>query len=142
MTDTRLFKFLAAGRRSPLGTGVWTPGRPRSVRGKLVPCRHGIHYCRAEHLPYHVKLGPELWLFEDMSPGEAFEHETNKMVTRKGMIVTRFEAWTPGAIAQWADDCTQHIAHLRMPAPRTRVAREAWAASASAAWEARAASAW
>ena len=28
------------------GTGKWTKNRWRTVKGELVPCSNGLHYCR------------------------------------------------------------------------------------------------
>ncbi len=94
VSDAKAYKFTAAGGRAAYGSGRWEIGKPRSTHAKpLVPCKAGIHYCRPEHLGWWIN--DELYEFEDLTPGEAFEHDGSKMVTRKGMLIRRVEAWTP-----------------------------------------------
>ncbi|MCR4338567.1 MAG: hypothetical protein NUW01_01630 [Gemmatimonadaceae bacterium] len=90
MTDT-LYKVLDAAQQPHHGgTGRWTKGRWRTATGPLVPCENGIHYCRRDQLVRW--LGPTIWLFEDGSPGETVD-AGDKMVTRKGRVVERVDAW-------------------------------------------------
>ena len=93
MTAGTAYKVLADGQSSHHGgSGKWRKGKWRTVKGDLVPCSNGLHYCRPDQL---IKwLGPQIWVFEDGSPDETIDHG-DKMVTRKGRIVEKVEAWTP-----------------------------------------------
>jgi len=104
MTDLA-YKVLDADRRSCHGgTGLWTPGRPRSVRAALVPCQHGIHFCRRDQLVQW--LGPTIWVFEDLSPDETID-AGDKMVTRKGRIVEQVETWNETTARLFAADVAE-----------------------------------
>src|SRR5581483_7154675 len=91
----KAYKFTAAGGRAAYGSGRWEIGKPRGdARRKAVACQHpAIHYCKPKHLGWWIN--DELYEFEDLTPDEAFEHDGSKMVTRKGMLIRRVEAWTP-----------------------------------------------
>ena len=86
------------------GSGVWTPGKPRSVRGELEACRRGIHYCRRDQLIRW--LGPTIWTFEDLTPEETID-VGDKMVTRKGRILERVEAWDETTARLFAADVAE-----------------------------------
>ncbi|HEV2065064.1 MAG TPA: hypothetical protein VGS00_11010 [Thermoanaerobaculia bacterium] len=102
MTD---YKLRLEGRRSPMGTGVWAPGRARSVHGPLVPCKRGLHFCRG--LEQAVGwLNAELWTFEDLTPEETID-AGDKMVTRKGRILERVESWNERTARLFAADCAE-----------------------------------
>jgi hypothetical protein len=100
MRDTVEYKFTLANGAAPFGRGIWHPARWRSVEGQLVGCQHGIHYCLERHLAGWIS--EELWLFEDGSPVEAFEHERSKMVTRRGRVTDRLAGWTADAMAHFS----------------------------------------
>jgi|DewCreStandDraft_4_1066084.scaffolds.fasta_scaffold31767_3 hypothetical protein len=102
--SSEAYKFLRAGRLPLHGRGAWTPGKARSVRGQLEPCKRGIHYCRAEYLAYWIS--EELWTFEDLTPDEAFEFDT-KVVTRKGRIVEQLTGWNKRTARLFAADCAE-----------------------------------
>jgi len=91
------------------GRGKWTPGRWRTVRGDLVPCRSGLHYCRGVQIVSW--LGPELWVFEDGAPDETIDHG-DKMVTRRGRVTRRIDAWDERMARLFAADCAEHVLHL------------------------------
>jgi hypothetical protein len=79
----KLYKVLDARNRSIHGgCGKWTPGRWRSVRGDLIPCKRGLHLCRADQVLDW--LGPRIWEVE--TDGEVIEHG-NKYIARKARIV-------------------------------------------------------
>lgn len=42
------------------GTGRWQPGKWRTVKGELEPCRRGLHLARRQDLV--LWLGPAIWL--------------------------------------------------------------------------------
>ena len=101
MTD---YKVLSNGRSCHGGRGKWTPNRRRSVRGSLVPCRRGIHYCRDEQVL--AWLDDELWEFVDLTPGEAID-AGDKMVTRAGKVTKKYEAWNERTARLFAVDCSR-----------------------------------
>ena len=68
------------------GTGKWRLNRWRGVRGRLVPCRNGIHLCRAQDLPRWVANGT-LWRCE--VDGEQIVHKDCKVVVRRAQPVER-----------------------------------------------------
>ncbi len=105
MTDRALYKVTAEnGASHHGGKGIWTPGEWRTVEGTLDPCRNGIHYCRPDQLVQW--LGPTIWLFEDGSPDETVD-AGDKMVTRKGRIVERVEAWNDVTARLFAADVAE-----------------------------------
>ena len=101
----RAYKVLSDDRRSHHGgSGIWTPNRARSVKGDIVPCRNGLHYCRHDQLVRW--LGPTIWVFEDLAPGETVD-AGDKMVTRRGRIVERVETWNEVTARLFAADCAE-----------------------------------
>jgi len=86
------------------GTGKWVKGRARNVKGELMPCRNGLHYCTRDQLVGW--LGPQIWLFEDLSPDETVDGG-DKMVTRKGRVVERLETWNDMTARLFAADCAE-----------------------------------
>src|SRR5262245_31551424 len=109
------FKVLGPEQRSHHGgTGAWRKGQWRSVKGELIPCENGIHYCGRDHLVRW--LGPTIWVFEDGTPDETID-AGNKLVTRKGRVVERLETWNETTARLFAADCAEAVLHL-IPAPR------------------------
>lgn len=101
MTD---YKVLRRGAACHGGWGKWTKGRRRSVRGRLVPCENGIHYCRDSQI---LKwLGGELWEFVDLTPDEAVDCG-DKRVTRAGKVTQRYETWNERTARLFAVDCSR-----------------------------------
>jgi hypothetical protein len=146
-----LYKVLDTGGR-PFhgGTGKWTKGRWRSVKGPLVACQNGLHACTIEQLP--AWLGPELWRFE--VDGELID-AGDKVVARRARITERIETWNDRTARLFAADCADHVLPLferHYPTDdRPRKAIEAARASArgeidrkalAAAWAAARAAAW
>ena len=104
-TDTRGYKVLSDAQTSHHGgNGKWVKGRARSVQGNLVACWNGLHYCTRDQLVRW--LGPQIWLFEDLSPEETLDAD-DKMVTRKGRIVERLDAWNETTARLFAADCAE-----------------------------------
>jgi hypothetical protein len=85
------YKFLR-----PNGTSVFTafrwelpPGGPgRWVDARVVPCRSGIHACRASDLPFWI--APTLYEIE--LEGEIVELPS-KLVASRGRLLRRVDAW-------------------------------------------------
>ena len=99
------FKVLGADRQSHHGgTGTWTPGKPRLVRGELRACYRGIHYCRPDQLV--MWLGPTIWLFDDLTPDETVD-AVDKMVTRKGRVTEQLTTWNDRTARLFAADCAE-----------------------------------
>jgi hypothetical protein len=101
--ENTTYKVLKNGRSCYGGGGQWTPNRNRYVRGKVVACKHGIHYCRGAQLLNW--LGPELWLFEDR--GDKHDDRDDKCVTNRGRITERIEAWNEEVARLFAVDCSR-----------------------------------
>ena len=93
------------------GAGKWEKGRWRTVKGDIVPCKNGLHYCRRDQLIGW--LGPQIWVFEDGSPGETVDHG-DKMVARRGRIVERCELWNETTARLFAADVAE-IALVYIP---------------------------
>jgi hypothetical protein len=103
--ENTTYKVLKNGRSCYGGGGQWTPNRNRYVRGKVVACQHGIHYCRGAQLLNW--LGPELWLFEDR--GDKHDDRDDKCVTNRGRITERIEAWNEEVARLFAVDCARAV---------------------------------
>ena len=147
-----LYKCLATGRQSPYGRGVWTPSRWRTTKGELIPCRRGIHFCREDQIVSW--LNAELWTFEDGALDSTID-AGDKMVTRKGRVLERVQAWDARTARLFTADCAEHVLpifeRLRPDDDRPRLAIEAaravargeiGAAAGAAAWAAAGAAAW
>jgi hypothetical protein len=110
------YKVLDADQRSMHGgTGKWTVGRWRSVRGDLVPCERGLHLCRPQDLLYWI--GPVIWEVE--VEGEVIE-AGDKVVARKARIVRKVEAWNERTARLFAADCAEDVLHL-VPEPQRAI---------------------
>ena len=143
------------------GTGRWTKGRWRSVRGPLVACENGLHLTDLAHLLRW--LGPAIWEVE--TTGEVID-AGDKFVARRARVARRLEAWTERTARLFAADCAEHVLHL-IPDEQSRLTCEvaiyvarcyadgeateeelaaagaaAWAAAGAAAWAAAGAAAW
>ena len=101
------------GRSMHGGTGRWTPGRWRSVRGDLVPCRNGLHLCRPQDLVHW--LGPVIW--EAEAEGELVEAE-DKVVARRARVLRRVEAWDDRTARLFAAACAEDALAFADPAQR------------------------
>jgi hypothetical protein len=92
------YKFLGAGRVAPF-TGFRWPVDEWVEAAEVGRCRHGVHACRADQLPYW--LGRELWDVE--LDGRIVEHE-RKIVATRGRLMRRREEWTPALLYDFAGD--------------------------------------
>lgn len=126
------------------GTGKWTPGKWRSVRGDLVPCEHGLHLCRPQDLVHW--LGPVIW--EAEVDGEVIE-QGDKVVARCARVVRRVDTWNERTARLFAAWCAEQVLvyagpeHRDTLAETIRVVREAaWSAAEAAAWSAAWLAAW
>ena len=152
-----LYKYLLADGRAPTGTGRYTKGRYRSVRGVLVPCRNGLHATTADNLVPHIN--ETLWRVE--IDGEYVWHDDllmgRKLVARRMLTVERIEAWNDRTTRLFAVECAERVLPLferdrpgdSRPREALTVARRfadgqatreelaaAWAAARDAAWAA------
>src|SRR5690349_5167060 len=101
------YKFTRTGGHPTYGRGVWKPGVWRIATPPLQPCVRGIHYCKGRNLiPW---LSDELWLFED--GGEPID-AGDKMVTTRGRITGRVEAWNQTTARLFAADCAEAVLPL------------------------------
>jgi hypothetical protein len=89
------------------GTGKWTKGRWRSVKGEIVACHNGLHFCTIDQLPQW--LGPEVWEFE---PSGEIIDAGDKLVCAKGRITRKIETWNETAARLFAADCAEHVLPL------------------------------
>jgi hypothetical protein len=95
------YKFLRAGRVGPFSEFRWPEAGEwvRSASG-VAACRHGIHACRLEHLPWW--LTDELWEIE--LGGEPTAHD-HKLVASSGRLISRIADWTPACAEEFAAAC-------------------------------------
>ena len=107
-----IYKFLHADGRAPTGTGRYTKGRWRSVRGVLVPCRCGLHATTADNLVPHIN--ETLWRVE--IDGEYVWHDDllmgRKLVARRMLTVERIEAWNDRTTRLFAVECAERVLPL------------------------------
>ena len=103
-----LYKWLdAEGVSCHGGYGKWDlpngkPGKWRRVHGQLVPCKNGIHLCRAQDL-----LGwcaPRLFVAEH---GGALVIAENKVVVRKARLLREVTTWNDRIARLFACDCAE-----------------------------------
>ena len=104
-----LYKFLRADGSAPSGTGRYTKGRWRNVRGVLVPCQRGLHATTADHLVPHinealwrVEIGGEYVWHGDPSMGR-------KLVARRMRVVERIAAWNERTARLFAVECAERV---------------------------------
>ena len=101
------FKVLGPGQVSYHGgSGKWTPGKWRNVRGRLVRCQNGLHYVALAQLVQW--LGPEIWAFEPF-PGTEVIGDRDKLVCRKGRITEQYIGWNEQSARLFAADCAEHV---------------------------------
>lgn len=112
-----LYKVLDANLRSMHGgSGRWTPGRWRSVKGPLVPCENGLHLCRIDQIIGWI--GPRIWIAE--TDGEVID-AGNKVVARRARI-TREVTPTDAAWRRFAADCAEDALPYVRPEDRETLA--------------------
>lgn len=105
------FKFLARGAIGPLSGHAWE--KPTSARaggwlgveGSLIPCRRGVHACRADELAHW--LHDELWLIELASP---VTEGVDVLVARRGRLVGEVTEWSAGGASRFAAAARDHAA--------------------------------
>jgi hypothetical protein len=102
-----LYKVTTQDGTALLGKGRWRKGRWRSVRGPLVPCRNGLHLCRADQLVYW--LGPVIW--EAEVDGEIID-AGDKVVARRARVIRRLDSWNERTARRFAADCAEDVLHL------------------------------
>jgi len=155
---TALYKVLGAHQESCHGgTGRWTRGKRRSVKGTLVPCSNGIHLCTGNDLLHWLK--DTIW---EVRASTEHIRDTNKTVVRWAYLV-RKTPWNSQIARLFAADCAERVVHLNPDDPRVpaailaarqyafgligAAARDAardaaWAAAGDAAGDAARAAAW
>ena len=98
------FKFLAAGAIGPLSQFAWpAPGIWIEAAGDLVPCRVGVHVCRADELAHWIH--DELWAVDiagDEIPG------IDCLVVRRARLSHRIDAWSHGGHQRFGEACVAH----------------------------------
>jgi hypothetical protein len=108
MSAETFYKVLGRdGRSFHGGNGVWYKNRWREVDGPLVPCRNGLHLCRAEHLLQWI--GPTIWRAE--YDGEMIELD-DKVVARRARVTEKIEAWNERTSRLFAADCAERVLYL------------------------------
>lgn len=141
-----LFKILGADR-VPChgGVGRWPePGVWREVEGAIVPCRNGLHLCRARSLLLWARAGATVWRVE--VDGDVLE-SYGKVVASRARLVELVGVLTPRVLRLTAADIAESVAHLHDHDPACmeaiRVARlHANGLASSAMMEAAGAAAW
>jgi len=109
-----LYKWLRADNSAPVGSGKWTKGRWRSVKGELVACQNGLHLARPQDLVHHIS--ERLWLAE-ADPSEMVDGG-DKIVVRRARVVQRVETIDDRSLRAFAADCAEKVVHLTGPDPR------------------------
>jgi hypothetical protein len=120
VADRIAFKFLARRAVGPLSGHRWEmPDGARAggwleVEGPLVPCRTGVHACRASELAHW--LHDELWLVE---LGEPVTRGIDALVARRGRLLAEVTAWSAGGASRFAAAAHDHAAErvVTFPAP-------------------------
>lgn len=145
-----LFKILGADR-VPChgGVGRWpVPGVWREVKGHIVPCRNGLHLCRARSLLLWAQAGATVWRAE--VDGDVLE-SYSKVVASRARLIEPVGVLTPRVLRLTAADMAERVAHLHDHDPACmeaiRVGRlhahglasdammeSAWSAAQDAAW--------
>ena len=106
-----LFKILGADR-VPChgGVGRWPePGVWREVEGAIVPCRNGLHLCRARSLLLWAQAGATVWRAE--VDGDVLEGY-GKAVASRARLVEMVGVLTPRVLRLTAADMAESVAHL------------------------------
>lgn len=112
------YKFTRRGGRALFNDFAWPlPAAGRAgdwveVSGPLQPCRHGLHVCRREDLPYW--LHDELWQVE--IAGTSLPAHDGQVVGR-ARLVRPVEAW-PDVQRTFASQCLARAEALRARAPK------------------------
>ena len=88
------------------GSGKWTVGEWRSVRGVLEPCAVGLHIVTAAQLPGW--LGPVICPFEPAPDTEIIDAD-DKLVCRKGRIGEPYANWNERTMRLFACDCAERV---------------------------------
>jgi hypothetical protein len=100
------YKFLRPDRIGPFSAFRWPePGTWVHAGDETVPCRRGIHACRASDLPWW--LAEELWEIELADASEVEEH---KLVSRAGRLQRRVNGWDAVAARELAEACAWRAA--------------------------------
>ena len=90
--------------------GAWTP----KLTGRLVPCGHGYHLCRATDLIGW--LGPAIFLAE---PKGRILKARDKVVVRQARLLRRLDTWTEQTARLFACDCAEHVLGRSLKQPST-----------------------
>ena len=106
-----LFKILGADRVPCYGgVGRWpVPGVWREVEGPIVPCRSGLHLCRARHLLLWAQAGATVWRAE--VDGDVLEGDS-KVVASRARLVEPVGVLTARVLRLTAADMAESVAHL------------------------------
>lgn len=110
------YKFLRADGSTAFSDFRWPlpDGAPGAwVEAPVVPCRSGVHACRAADLPFWV--GEALYAIE--LDGEIVA-EATKVVAARGRLVRRVDAWQDGgrdAYTRWCADRGHELAGAEAP---------------------------
>jgi len=100
------WKFLRAGGRSPFTGFDWTAlNGGWATPGAAEACQAGIHACRQADLPYW--MSDELWQIELAEP---VADGGEKVVSPRGRLVRRVEAWTAETARELARACVARTA--------------------------------
>lgn len=113
--ETNLFK-VTTNDGSPIhgGKGRWgipagEAGRWRTVKGKLVPCKNGLHLCHIADLV--IWLGPAIWIAEVDETDEVLTTR-DAFLVRKARLRSRVVAWDERAARRYAADVAERTLPL------------------------------
>lgn len=99
------YKVLDENMRSMHGgSAKWTPGRKKTVKGDIIPCVNGLHYCRDE-VELLTWLGPVICECEiSVEHVDAYD----KGVARWIRIAEPNPYWNERTARHFACDCAEH----------------------------------
>jgi len=152
---TIYYKSTGPNGESSIGPGKWhlpqgdQPGAWRIAHGPLSLCNNGIHACRREDLIWW--LGERIFTFE-LAGNELIE-SNNKVLNRKGRLLTELEAWNDDTARAWVDDCRREFefssidwsvtwSATRLAARLATPSARRWARLSATRWELRLETQW
>lgn len=102
---SRYWKFLRAGRISPIAGYAWPPAGQWVEAEDTRTCYQGVHSCRVRDLPYW--LHEELW---EVEYAGAVVEGPFKVIGTRARLVAPVPEWTPGSAQEFALACVARTA--------------------------------
>jgi hypothetical protein len=102
---SRYWKFLQAGRISPMAGYAWPPAGQWVEAPSARACYRGVHSCRVADLPYW--LHDELWEVEYAGP---VVEKLFKVIGTRARLVAPVPAWTAESAQEFGLACIARVA--------------------------------